>query len=126
MREALTEREELLEARTALLVERVGPDGATWVDGFGPRPTTPRERTVWATRVGAIAAFRERYDVTGTDPLGPVVGDATRDRAREHLLIAVQHRDPDKVWDERPSRDLDSDPITAAPGVFVHDPRAAQ
>ena len=126
MRQALTEREELLKARTALLVERVSAEGATWVNGFGPRPTSPRERTVWATRVGAIAAFRERYDVTGTDPLGPIVGYATRDRAREHLLVAIQHRESDKVWGERPSLDLDSEPITAAPGVFDHDPRAAQ
>jgi hypothetical protein len=97
MRQALTEREELLEARTALLVDRVIADGATWANEFGPRPPTPRERTVWATRVGAIAAFRERYDVTGTDPLGPIVGVATRDRAREHLLVTVQHRAPDAV-----------------------------
>jgi conjugative relaxase-like TrwC/TraI family protein len=124
MRQALTEREELLDARAALLVDRVIADGATWVNGFGPRPPTPRERTVWTTRVGAIAAFRERYDVATTDPLGPVVGDATRDQAREHLLVTAQHRDSNNARAERLSRSTDSEPVTLGPGAVVHDLRA--
>jgi conjugative relaxase-like TrwC/TraI family protein len=91
MRQALTARRELIEARSALLLERARSEHAPWLERLGPRPTPPRERALWTAHAAAVAAFRERYDIDGADPLGPPSReDLSRDLARAHLLHANQ------------------------------------
>ncbi|MDA8298183.1 MAG: relaxase domain-containing protein [Actinomycetota bacterium] len=72
MRQALGELQDLIEQRaTALAIEAI-QDGQPWVSRLGQSLTDPARRAAWEQQVRTIAAYRDRYGITGPDPLGPV------------------------------------------------------
>jgi hypothetical protein len=89
MMQALTERKAALESRAAELVHRAIAAHEPWLATLGQRPTDRAGATRWTRAALAIAAYRERYEVTGSDPLGvPTTLVQRRDATRIRALAA--------------------------------------
>ncbi|MTV27624.1 relaxase domain-containing protein [Nitriliruptoraceae bacterium ZYF776] len=90
LRQALTERAELIEQRAAALAETAVADGAAWTRGLGDPPVDPRRRHAWRRQVSIVAAYRDRYEIDTDSPLGlaPETGTAQHaDATRTHLAL---------------------------------------
>lgn len=83
-RQALNERRELMEARATALVERAISKHESWVAAAGRPPQGLAGSRDWEGAVRVIAAYRDRYDITGSHPLGSAPESITQraDRAR--------------------------------------------
>lgn len=69
MAQALTERADAINARARALVDRDIAGGAPWLRTLGNPPADPLRREQWTREVATIAAYRERWNVTGSDPI---------------------------------------------------------
>ena len=109
MRQALNERRGLIEQRADALVDQAFEEPADWVQMLLPERKDEEALTGWRVRARVIAAYRDRYGVTGGDPLGPVpersaqMIDYARARAAAKQLRThaeqPQHREPHRQVD---------------------------
>jgi hypothetical protein len=77
------EVDELVEARTHVLGEQAALDQPTWaVDQWGTLPADPMARTVWIEAAGAVAAYRERWQLDATPAELAYTPPARRDVSR--------------------------------------------
>ena len=67
---ALEERERLIEQRAGEGVREAIQRGQPWIGRLGVPPTDPSRRKAWVRCAETVAAYRERWDVTGKDILG--------------------------------------------------------
>jgi hypothetical protein len=68
----LDQREHAIEARAAALAEQAATSLRPWIGKLGPPPTDPLARSQWLNAVKVVAAYRDRWDITGDPhPLGP-------------------------------------------------------
>ena len=70
MRQALTERRELIEARADAVLDEAVVASARWVSGLGNAPVDPRAAATCRRSSRAVAAYRDRYQVTADTVLG--------------------------------------------------------
>jgi hypothetical protein len=70
MARALTEREHAMETRARTLAIQAIEAGDEWVYRLGPAPNDLGERARWLREVSTIAAYRERWQITGPGILG--------------------------------------------------------
>ena len=70
MRRALTEREDLMEARATALAEAAIAEGAPWLRKLGPAPDDLRQRSAWTQEVRTVAAYRDLWQVDCETPVG--------------------------------------------------------
>ncbi|MFC4245085.1 MobF family relaxase [Gryllotalpicola reticulitermitis] len=88
---ALAEREELIEQRARALAEEAVTASPSWASGFAVRPGDPVRDEAWLRSIAVIAAYRDRYQVTGPDPLGPSgTGDSIRRIDRQRAENALR------------------------------------
>lgn len=97
-RQALGERQQQMEQRAVGLAEQAVQRGELWLRSLGPRPESPGDGRRWMSEVRVVAAYRDRYCITDSRPLGPPPGtdpqrlDRTRARAAlrraEELTLA--------------------------------------
>lgn len=84
-RQALDEREELIEQRARELVTRARSQQEPWIQQL-PEPQDPDQEHALVV----VAAYRDRWQVTGSAPLGPAPDDDTQrldyQRAATHLV----------------------------------------
>ncbi|WP_188893451.1 MobF family relaxase [Microlunatus endophyticus] len=115
MHRTLTELRHLIEQRAAVLVSQAVHEGRPWVRRLGPPPADPARRAEWEQQVRMIAANRDRYDITGSDPLGPAPSgqgqrldyqraDTAARRAQATANEDIRRRGPEQQID--PGRDL--------------------
>lgn len=71
MRQALTERRRLIEDRAAALVESATGNRELWIAALGAPPRAPKPAAAWQREARIVAAYRDRYTITGPTPLGP-------------------------------------------------------
>ncbi len=106
MRQALTERRELIEARADAVLDTAIDQGEPWTEALGEQPIDERGQARWRHSARTIAAYRDRYDITDDTPLGapPEVGAQKIDHTR--ATTALRHLTP-KAAPERdePRRD---------------------
>ncbi len=62
---ALIERDEAMERRARTLANQAIETGQGWVQRLGPAPDNPGHRARWLREVSTIAAYRDRWHVTG-------------------------------------------------------------
>ncbi len=107
MRQALEERQELIEGRAAAVLDAALEAGDAWTKPLGPPPRAPRRAAGWRRQARVIAAYRDRYSITDDAPLGvpPEMTAQKIDRARAEAalsnLAALQH---DTGRDRRPAQ----------------------
>lgn len=104
MRQALNERRQLIEQRVDALVDHAVDEAADWVQPLLPERRHAEAMTGWRRRACVIAAYRDRYQISSSDPLGPVPErtaqkiDYVRAQAAVRQLRpsaeAPQHREP--------------------------------
>lgn len=89
MRQALNERRELIEQRADTLVDHAVDEAADWVQPLFPQRQNEHKMTGWRRRARVIAAYRDRYQVSSCDPLGPVPERTAQkiDYARAHAAV---------------------------------------
>ncbi|MBX7162025.1 MAG: AAA family ATPase, partial [Acidimicrobiia bacterium] len=89
LRQALEERRELMESRATALVERAIKDREPWVATVSPPQgalSSPSRRD----QIRIVAAYRDRYGITGAHPLGPVRDSITQRADRERAAAALR------------------------------------
>jgi hypothetical protein len=70
MRQALHEREALIEARADAILDTALTEHAPWTTRLGSQPVGPADLRAWRRQARVIAAYRDRYQITGPEPLG--------------------------------------------------------
>ena len=102
MRHALDERRDLIEQRARDLAHEALRTKAPWVRRLGEPPVDRRDRAHWDQAVVTLAAYRDRYAVSSSTPLGDLgTTDVQRlDRARAKLAQARLQG----AWNARASR----------------------
>lgn len=92
MRAALVERKALIEQRAITIAEAATSAGEPWTETLGSAPPDEGQRQAWLKQVRIVAAYRDRYGVTDSTPLGQESRDANQcldfERARTALQIA--------------------------------------
>jgi conjugative relaxase-like TrwC/TraI family protein len=93
MARALTEREQAMEIRARALGNQAIEAGQGWVRRLGPAPDDPGQRARWRREVSTIAAYRDRWHITGPAPIGTVsnVGSTERISQFQRALAAAKH-----------------------------------
>ena len=70
MRQALTERRDLIETRADVLLDTALTEKHEWITKLGLQPKQARAAHAWRNAARTLAAYRDRYGVTGPAPLG--------------------------------------------------------
>jgi hypothetical protein len=76
MAQALSERDQALEDRALALADQAVGTGERWVQRLGDPPPTRARRERWISEVSTVAAYRDRWHITGPSVLGKH-GDAS-------------------------------------------------
>jgi hypothetical protein len=90
MRQALSERAQLIEQRADAIAETAVADRAAWTHELGEPPADPRRRATWMRQVRVVAAYHDRYQIDTASPLGPAPASGTAqhvDATRTHLAL---------------------------------------
>jgi hypothetical protein len=108
MRQALTERRDLIEQRAAVILHTALQDGETWTHALGPIPADERAAVTWRHAARTVAAYRDRYHITGPQPLGASATDEAQriDAARARAALDRAHRlaSPANTYNPDPHR----------------------
>jgi hypothetical protein len=67
---ALAERDLAMEGRARTLAEQAIESGHPWVQSLGPAPSDPGRRARWLRNVSTVAAYRDRWHITGERSIG--------------------------------------------------------
>jgi len=89
MRRALAERRDLIEARATAILDTALRDSEPWIGSLGAEPKDERTAAVWRRAGQTVAAYRDRYQITGPSPLGapPETEVQKIDAARAKIAI---------------------------------------
>ncbi|MGH3857795.1 MAG: hypothetical protein ACRDR6_30760, partial [Pseudonocardiaceae bacterium] len=92
----LTELNAAMTSRVGELREHLTREQPNWTTGLGPRPEQPAAATRWDELASMAAAYRETYNITGTDPATPLgpQPDSAGVKARAWKAITNQWRPP--------------------------------
>lgn len=87
MQQAMTERRHLIETRAEAVLDTALHTHEPWVTALGPIPASGRDRQQWRRRAVVIAAYRDRYQITDSTPLGAQPESTAQkiDRARARV-----------------------------------------
>lgn len=94
MRQALSERETLIEQRADAILDIALTEQDAWIKRVGDQPVDERAASQWRQYARTVAAYRDRYQITGDHPLGVEPGTAAAkiDHARARLAVAGARR----------------------------------
>lgn len=70
IRQALTERRDLIETRADTLLDAALSEKHEWITKLGFPPKQARAARAWRYDARTVAAYRDRYGITGPAPLG--------------------------------------------------------
>jgi len=103
LRQALTERRDLIETGADALLDTALTEHQDWTMALGTTPKPARTAAAWRQAARTVAAYRDRYGITDTAPLGTLADsdaqkvDAARARAaldRARNLAAAERQAP--------------------------------
>ena len=108
MARALAERDHAMEARARVVAIQGIESGQPWAKALGAIPEDPARRARWMREVSTVAAYRDRWHITGKETIGSpddavsgeqssqrrlAEGAATRAQAVSHGARGEQRRD---------------------------------
>jgi hypothetical protein len=97
MRQALAERQTLIEQRAATLLDTAIAAREPWTAQLGPKPDERRKQATWLAATLTVAAYRDRYQISdgqhplGQEPAGKNVKQRI-DAARAHAALMRARR----------------------------------
>ncbi len=105
MRQALTERRDLIEQRANAVLDTAIADLEPWLTGLSAVPSDSKKAAIWRSDARTVAAYSDRYVVSDAAPLGPEPNDDAQkidaDRARRALEQARQAATGERVPEAR-------------------------
>lgn len=106
-RRALDERSTLIEHRATALVERAINERAPWIQAIGQRPEGSETSNAWRDEIRVIAAYRDRYDITGPRPLGATPESVSQRADRDRAAVALRRAQQlvDSAVEHRPTQE---------------------
>lgn len=96
MRQALTERRNLIESRADALLDAALIDGQEWIAALGAEPKQTRAAQTWRQAARTVAAYRDRYGITGQTPLGAPAENDAQKIVRARAAVALRATTPDE------------------------------
>ncbi|MFG1995215.1 MobF family relaxase [Actinoplanes sp. NPDC048988] len=78
--DALRQVAAICDTRIDTLAQQTAAEQPTWSTALGELPDDQAGRQQWMSRAAVVAAYRDRYSITGDDPIGPE--PSTRDVGR--------------------------------------------
>jgi hypothetical protein len=90
MHDALSQRRDLIDSRARALAQSAVRERAPWTRRLGEPPVDRRELQRWMTQVTVIAAYRDRYQITSTTPLGANPDAKTQRQDARHAAAAIR------------------------------------
>jgi conjugative relaxase-like TrwC/TraI family protein len=114
MARALTERDQAMERRAITLAQQAVERGTGWIRRLGQPPTDPTQQAAWMAQVRVVAAYRDRWSITGPTPLDAQDQARTIEQVGHHkrAVVAAQralaisrhdHHDPREPVEGVPS-----------------------
>ncbi|MGH4009673.1 MAG: MobF family relaxase [Pseudonocardiaceae bacterium] len=102
----LTDMNAAIADRVGELREQVTREQPAWIAGLGPRIAQPAAAARWDELAGLAAAYRETYNITGSDPTAPLGPQPDTAGAKAHAwkYITDQWRPPVTTQDDLRSR----------------------
>jgi conjugative relaxase-like TrwC/TraI family protein len=90
MARALTERDQAMELRALSLAAEAIARRDSWVRSLGDPPSGAAKRVRWLREVSTVAAYRDRWHITGQRPLGAIADPEIREQTaqRKRALAA--------------------------------------
>lgn len=111
-RQAIDERVALIESRARALAQEAIVTRSAWVRRLGDQPSHLGDRKRWFHAIATVAAYRERYQITGELPLG--IGDVDIQCAERHRALCATRAAAEEWASEqsqlRPPWDIQSIP----------------
>ena len=91
MAQALAERDQAMEERARTLADQAVGSGENWIQRLGTPPATPARRERWIREVSTIAAYRDRWHITGHSAVGQQSDTSSieQTRQRQRALAAA-------------------------------------
>lgn len=91
IRDWLSRHADLISERLDSLVADVeSPNPPEWSRELYRPPVDARTLATWRSAIRSVVAYRDRYSITGTDPLGPLLEDkGVQQRARGEAAAAL-------------------------------------
>jgi hypothetical protein len=90
MRRTLSELGGLIEQRADALTEHAIQNNQPWVASLGTTPSDPARLATWQQQIRTVAAYRDRYRLSGTDPLGQA--QSSQGQRLDHQRAALAAR----------------------------------
>lgn len=89
MRQALDERQTLIEQRATTLLDTAIASREPWAARLGTKPDEPKKKAAWLAAARIIVAYRDRYQITDDAPVGPTSENTTQriDAARARAAL---------------------------------------
>jgi hypothetical protein len=93
MRRGLVEREQAMEQRAITLVEQAVESGEPWLRRLGTPPAEPARRIGWLRDVCTVAAYRDRWNITGPTVIGRRADASSVEQLGQHKRAeaAIDH-----------------------------------
>jgi len=116
MRQALTERRDLIEARADAILDQALTEHQGWTTALGTPPGDKRTAAEWRRYARTVAAYRDRYTITDPTPLGAPAESTTQkiDAARARTALDQAQRIADAEHNQpEPARGTTRQPVGA-------------
>jgi conjugative relaxase-like TrwC/TraI family protein len=86
MARALTERDRAMQARARAMANDALESGQPWVKALGAIPENPERRARWVRELLTVAAYRDRWHITGNETIGRAVDGVSTEQAAQRRL----------------------------------------
>ncbi|WP_104082764.1 hypothetical protein [Cryobacterium sp. Y11] len=89
MHQALVERADLIESRAAAVLDQAVLAGEPWTQTLGAAPRGSAA-AAWHQSGCTVAAYRDRYDITGAKPLGAAPETTAQRLDADRAFVALR------------------------------------
>jgi hypothetical protein len=86
MARALTERDRAMQARARAVANGALESGQPWAKALGAIPEDPERRARWVHEIVTVAAYRDRWHITGNETIGRAVDGVSTEQAVQRRL----------------------------------------
>ncbi|MGP5291069.1 MobF family relaxase [Brachybacterium tyrofermentans] len=106
MRQALTERQELIEARADAILDTALHDAEPWMTGLGTPSADERGAARWRRDARTVAAYRDRYSINDDTAVGAVPEAASQKIDHARAAAALRRLNPRPAPEQDAARRL--------------------
>jgi hypothetical protein len=86
MARALTERDRAMQARARAVANHALESGQPWAKALGAIPEDPERRARWVHEILTVAAYRDRWHITGNETIGRAIDGVGTEQAVQRRL----------------------------------------